>query len=60
MPLLFNVVEFGNILFLALSMDFVLLKVASVVWFRTKWLVVILTFFWHKMTWFGELGSSTF
>jgi hypothetical protein len=43
MPLLFNVVGFGSVLFLALGTNFVLLRVTSLVWLKAKWLGVILT-----------------
>ncbi len=44
MPLLFNDVGFGSALFLVQDIDSIFMKVASLVWLKARWLVVILTF----------------
>ncbi len=44
MPLLFNVVGSGNVLFLIPRIDFVFSRVASFMWFKAGWLVVIYLF----------------
>ncbi len=45
MPLLFNMVGFGGVLFLALGMDSIFLRVASRMWLIVGWLVVIFIYF---------------
>ncbi len=59
MPLFFNILVFGNVLWLDLNTYFVFIKVVILAWLNIGWSIVIFTFSQHKMTWFGELGYFT-